>query len=236
MGTLQYSKTQVLELLKKRTARDMFNTCALRHWDNQTVSLKNGKSFILYRTNIDRITTILDKEGNIKAYNVVVSYPEKASYCVKADSVLHELKNNIQAKYNEAAEKINTLFEDMEKKQKALLESRNKEINEFQEYCYKIERLASARLLQIYSLDEFVVSRIIRGKESDKIEVLKVLDAKKLQEYHHAAVTNGDIACYIQLCMNNENQLAEIDTRLNTDMNKVYDSHDKKVAALTQWW
>lgn len=234
MGTLQYSKTQLLEMLQKRLAKDMLNTAEIRHWHNQTISLKNHKRLILYRANIEKITAILDKQGNIKAYNVVVFYPEKQSYYVKVDSVLHELMANIEARHKQAIEKINGLFEDLEAKQSVLLENRNKEIKEIQEYSYRIERLASARLLQIYSLDEFIVNRIIRDKENDKIEVLKVLDYRQLQEKCHIAITNGDIACYIQLCINNENQLAKIDEKLNADMNKIYNNHDKKVTAFTQ--
>lgn len=236
MATLQYSKQQVLDILKKKAGRDMLNSCALRHWHNQYIYFKNRKSVLLNKAFIEKISAVLDKEGNIKGYNVVISYPEKQSYYVKSDKVLHEFRANIETFRKEAIEKIDTLFADLENKLNVVLKNRDVELNGFYDYRYRIERLASARLLQIYSLDEFVVDRIIRDKENGTIEILKVLDAKSMQEKHHAAATNMDIACYIKLCEINDKLLAEIDSKLNEKVNYIYQVHDKKIAALTQWW
>ena len=236
MGTLQYSKVQVLDMLNKKVAAKMLNSCALIHWHNQYIPFKNNKRLILDKKYIEKISALFDKEGTIKGYNVIISYPEKKSYYVKSDKVLHEFRANVETFRKETIEKIDTLFADLENKLNVALKNRDVGLNGFYDYRYRIERLASARLLQIYSLDEFVVDRIIRDKENDKIEILKVLDAKSLQEKYHAAVTNMDIACYIKLCEINDNLSAEMDSKLNENVNYIYQVHDKKIAALTQWW
>jgi len=236
MGTLQYSKVQVLDMLNKKVAAKMLSSCALRHWHNQYIPFKNRKRFMLDKMYIEKISAVFGKESDIIGYNVIVSYPEKKSYYVKADKVLHEFRANIELFRKEAIEKIDKLFADLENKLNKALQNRGIELNSFYDYRYRIERLASARLLQIYTLDEFVVDRIIRDKENNKIEILKVLDAKSLQEKCHSAATNMDIACYIKLCEINDNLLAEIDSRLNEKVSTIYQAHDKKIAALTQWW
>jgi len=136
MATLQYSKQQVLDMLKKKAARDILNSCALRHWDNQTISLKNSKSFILYSTNIEKINAVSDKEGNINGYHVIVFYPEKQSYYVKADKVLHEFRANVELFRKENSEKIDTLFEDLETKLNKVLKNRDVELNDFCDYTF----------------------------------------------------------------------------------------------------